>query len=111
MTLSPDNANRIKLKLLRQFYGLEEFMDLEEPLPEMLNVLDNSASDFCFISDLSNLDLWFIQIGNVDDDELWSPFNEPLSAYAERYDFLTAHIYAEKQWPNEQILKYVGLSE
>ena len=84
-------------------------MDLSEALPDMLNVLDNVDSDFCFISALSNLDLWFIKVGNVSDEEIWNPFQEPLSQYAERYDFLTAHLYADKQWSNEQILKYLGI--
>ena len=109
--MTPTQTNTIKLRLMQQFYGLEEYMDLKESVPEMLNVLDGPKNEFCFVSALSNLDLWFIKISNVDNKKVWNPFEEPLSQYAQRHDFLTAHIYAEKQWPNDEILKYVGLSE
>jgi len=111
MTLNLINANAIKLTLLRQFYGLEEYIDLRETLPEMINALDGFDSEFSFISTLSNLDLWFIKITNIETAEIWNPFSEPLGKYADRYDFLTAHIYAEKQWQNKHILKFLGLPE
>jgi len=40
MTFTLINANAIKLKILRRFYGLEEYLDLNETLPEMINALD-----------------------------------------------------------------------
>lgn len=111
MTESLDKANSIKLRLMEQFYGLEEYMDLTEPVPVMLAALDGQKSEFCFLSTLTNLDLWFIKVSNIDNNEIWNPFSETLSLYAKRHDFLTAHIYPEKQWSNDEILKYVGLSE
>jgi len=111
MQIDATQSNAIKLRVLEQFYGLEEYMDLEEPVPDMLRALDGLGSEFCFVSALSNLDLWFIRVSNVENKDTWNPFKEPLSQYAQRHDFLTAHIYPDKQWRNDEILKYVGLSE
>lgn len=86
-------------------------MDLNQAVPEMLSVLDEPRSEFCLLSALINLDLWFVKVSNIDDQEVWNPFKETLTLYAQRHDFLTAHIYPEKQWSNNEILKYVGLSE
>ena len=86
-------------------------MDLNEAIPEMLSTLDETKSEFCFLSALINLDLWFIKVSNTDNQEVWNPFKESLTLYAQRHDFLTAHIYPEKQWANDDILRYVGLSE
>lgn len=109
MTPSLNNASDIKLMLMQQFYGLEEYMDLNEPVPDMLKALDGLESEFCLLSALSNLDLWFIKVNNVEGKEIWNPFIEPLTRFAERHDFLTAHQYAEKQWTNEQILRHYSL--
>ncbi len=91
---------------MQQFYGIEEYLDLENPLPTMLESLDNADSEFSFITVLSDLDLWYIKVTNSDNQIVWNPFIEPLCQYAKRYDLLIAHIYPDKQWPNTQILAY-----
>jgi len=84
-------------------------MDLTDTIPNMLSTLDNQSSEFCFLSALSNLDLWYIKVSNPDNEEIWNPFRETLVNYAQRHDLLTAHLYAEKQWSNTQILTNLGL--
>lgn len=100
------HTNSIKLRLMRQFYGIEEFLDLETPVPAMLDALDNAESEFAFITVLSDLDLWYIKVTNSDNENIWNPFVEPLSQYAKRYELLIAHLYPEKQWPNSEVLAY-----
>ena len=103
------NSSSIKLRLMEQFYGIEEFLDLEETLPAMLNRLDHAESEFDFIVTLSDLDIWYIKVTNSEDERVWNPFLEPLRIYAKRYELLVAHLYPEKQWTNDQILGYAGL--
>jgi len=55
------------------------------------------------------LDIWYIKITNPDNEKIWNPFIEPLGNYAKRHELLVAHLYPEKQWPNEQILRYARL--
>lgn len=91
---------------MKQFYGIEEFLDLSETLPAMLDQLDKSESEFGFITALSNLDIWYIKVTNIDKQSVWNPFQEPLSSYSQRHQMLIAHIYADKQWPNSEIIQY-----
>ena len=105
------NSSSIKLRLMEQFYGIEEFLDLEDTLPAMLNRLDDADSEFGFITALSDLDIWYIKITNSDNENVWNPFLEPLCNYAKRHELLIAHLYPEKQWSNDQILGYAGLQK
>lgn len=106
-----ENSNAIKLRLMQQFYGIEEFLDLEEPLPTMLEALDTAQSEFNLADLLCDLDLWYIKVSNSDDAFIWDPFVEPLCNYSKRYELIIAHLYPEKQWSNAQILAYVRQSE
>ena len=101
------NRNSIKLRLMQRFYGIEEYLDLEEPLPTMLGRLDAAESEFNFTNLLCDLDLWYIKVSNSDNALTWNPFVEPLCNYAKRYDLMIAHLYPEKQWSNAKILAYV----
>ena len=109
MSLELINANAIKLRLMAQFYGIEEYLDMREPLPEILKQIDHQTSEFSFITAISNLDIWYIRVTNTDNDEKWNPFKEPLSHYAQRHQLLTAHLFSERQWPNRKILRFLGL--
>jgi len=88
MQIDATQSNAIKLRVLEQFYGLEEYLDMPEPLPEMLTKLDDAESEFGLITAISNLDI----------------------CYAKRHDLLTAHIFAEKQYSNAEILRFLKLT-
>ncbi len=100
------NTSLIKLRLMKQFYGIEEYMDLPQSLPKVLDQLDNVESEFEFLNALTNLDVWHIKVANSEDQKIWNPFTEVLADYANRYSLLNAHFYAEKQWPNSKIIEY-----
>ncbi len=110
MQIDATQSNSIKLRVMEQFYGLEEYLDMPEPLPEMLTKLDTAESEFGLITAISNLDIWFVRITNNDDSEVWSPFKETLASYAKRHDLLTAHLFAEKQYSNAEILRFLKLT-
>jgi len=104
------NASSIKLRLMKQFYGIEEYMDLPQSLPKVLDQLDEVKSEFEFLNALTNLDIWHIKVSNSEDKKTWNPFTEVLADYANRYTLLNAHLYAEKQWPNSKIIEYAKQS-
>lgn len=110
MQIDATQSNAIKLRVLEQFYGLEEYLDMPESLPEMLTKLDDAESEFSLITAISNLDIWFVRITNNDDTEVWNPFQEPLANYAKRHDLLTAHLFSEKQCSNSEILRFLNLA-
>lgn len=104
------NTSLIKLRLMKQFYGIEEYMDLPQSLPKVLDRLDDVESEFEFLNALTNLDIWHIKVTNSEDQKIWNPFIEVLADYANRYTLLNAHIYADKQWTNSKIIEYAKQS-
>jgi len=101
----------IKYNLIKQFYGIEEYLDMNNPLPVIVDELDQAQSDFNLLLILKELDLWFIQVSGKDREEKWNPFTEPLFEFASRHSLIAAHLYADKQVSDSDIINYARLRQ
>jgi len=96
----------IKYQLLRQFYGIEEFLDMENPLPRLIDTLDSAESEFSLWLMIKDLDIWFIRVNGIEQPETWDPLKEPLFEFANRHKMLAAHLYPERQIGDREIISY-----
>lgn len=104
-----ENLNTIKYRLIHQFYGIEEHMDMAVPLPTLIDLLSENQSDFKIVRTLTELDIWFVKISARDTGETWDPFSEPLYRFANRHEFVLANLFPDKQWPDSQIIQYANV--
>lgn len=96
----------IKYQLLRQFYGIEEFLDMENPLPKIIDSLDDAGSEFNLWLMIKELDIWFIRVNGMETPETWNPLHEPLFEFTRRHNMVAAHLYPERQIGDRDIITY-----
>ncbi len=96
----------IKYQLLHQFYGIEEFLDMEQPLPTIIDSLDDAESEFNLWLMIKELDIWFIRVTAMEQPETWNPLKEPLFAFTQRHSMVAAHLYPNRQLDDREIISY-----
>lgn len=107
--MSPTRKDYIQYRLIYQFYGIEEFVDLPESLPCQVNKLNAASCEFSWIKRITDLDIWYIKIESRKKTESWCPFTESLSSFLSRHDDIIAHFDSQKQYSDRQILSFLEI--
>ena len=102
------DCTEIKFDLLKIFYGIDDFVDLETSIVEMIDKLNESTDEFSFKRKLLDLDIWYIKVVLPGVKDPWNALHEPLSKYVGDSLRVSAHFQADRQYSKKELLGHFG---
>lgn len=101
-------ALQIKSKILEIFYGIEGLLESIENVPTLLCDLDSSTSEIDIYRAVPKLEVWKVEVTNVDSNVTWNPLVQSLADFRiNEPGALSALHYPEAQYERSKIIEFI----
>ena len=101
------DVKQAKLNIIQTFYGIEYYIDLHKNVAESIQQIDESASEFETISQILDLDLWFIDVEHTKTGKHWNPFEQSLHSFTNDSEHIICTFYPNLQYNKNEIVKFI----